>query len=85
MSDNGLDDEDINGQVIISLDDPPAMVEVIVPLDTQSSASLAFSHAFHYFHNDLNEDVQIAAINVAYQDVDGVLSLVLHIYTIPFG
>lgn len=81
---NGLDDEDINGQVIICTDDPPAMVEVIVPLDTYASTSMAFSHAYNYFHNDVIEDVMIVAINVSYQEIDGVESVVLHIFTRPF-
>lgn len=84
MSDNGLSDEDINGQVIVCLDESPNTVEIIVPLDTMSSASYAFSHAFNYFHNELNEDVEIAAVNVQYKEIDGVLSLDLFIYTRPF-
>lgn len=84
MTDNGLNDDDINGQVIVCLDEPPSMVEVIVPLDTMSSTSLAFSHLFHYFHGEVNEDVQIVAINVAYKDVDDVQSLVIHVFTRPF-
>lgn len=83
MSDNGLGDEDINGEVIVCLDDPPAMVEIIVPLDTMSSASYAFSHAYNYFH-DLNEDVQIVAVTTKYLDVEGVQSLVMHVFTRPF-
>lgn len=80
--DNGLDDQDINGEIIMCTDGV-SMVEIITPLDTMQSAALTFSHLYHYF-NSHSEDVQVVAVNVAYRDIEGVTSMVTHVLTTNF-